>query len=124
MIDFLLEVDLKNASECFGLSLVVRITTDLVNSLDSSDLGNVVILIFRFLSDLIMDKFKFALRIRVVLPSLYLFSEVSSENSVNNAQRSTFAVTEENFNLCIRLLRRLSNRSDWSRLSNLFCRFR
>jgi len=84
MIDFLLEVDLKNASKCFGLSLIIRITTDLIDSLNSSDLGNVVVLIFRFLSDLTVDKFKFALRIRIVLPSLNLFSEVSSENSVNN----------------------------------------
>lgn len=99
MIDFLLEIDLKNASVCFSFCLVIRITTYLINGLNSSDLGNVVILIFRFLRDLIVDKFEFALRIRVVLPTLDLFSEVSSENSVNNTQRSSFTVIEENLNL-------------------------
>jgi hypothetical protein len=79
------------------------------------------IFVLRFLGDLVVDKLQFVFRMSIELPLLHLLSEVSSENSVNDAQGSLLAVVENEFDLSVAFLgNRLSNWSlDWSRSRSL-----
>jgi hypothetical protein len=94
MINLLLKAHFKEASECFGFSLVVGISAYLVDSLKGTVFSNIVILFFRLLCYLAMDKLKLSFRVSVVLPILDMLSEVSPENSINDAQRSFFTVVQ------------------------------
>ncbi len=55
MIDFLLQHRLDYSFECFSFSLVIRICTDLADGLQCAEFSQILILVFRFSSDLGMN---------------------------------------------------------------------
>lgn len=78
---------LNDVSKGADFSFVGSLFTEFAQRLEGSNLGNVVVFFLGFFSQIGMDVFKFTFRLSVELPFLQLFSQVSLEHSVNDAER-------------------------------------
>lgn len=85
-VNLLLEADFEDASECLSLGFVVRVGVDLIDGLKGTYLCDIVVFVLRLLGDFAVDELELLFRMSVELPLLDLLGEVSSENSVNDAQ--------------------------------------